>query len=90
MSGGLGGVCSQDDENEHVAQLQAYAAAQAIYFRRCAELYDSLTRDLTTLTARAPDRPRLPPMTLTYTDQPAATAATVHPSAHLMREKGTN
>lgn len=87
MSGGLGGVCSQDDENEHVAQLQAYAAAQAIYFRRCAELYDSLTRDLTTLTARAPDRPRLPPMTLTYTDQPAAT---VHPSAHLMRDKGTN
>ncbi|ELR24945.1 variant sh3 domain containing protein [Acanthamoeba castellanii str. Neff] len=66
-------VHSQDDENEHVAQLQAYAAAQAIYFRRCAELYDSLTRDLTTLTARAPDRPRLPPMTLTYTDQPAAT-----------------
>jgi hypothetical protein len=64
-------LCSQDDENEHVAQLQAYAAAQAIYFRRCAELYDGLTRDLTTLTARAPDRPRLPPMTLTYTDQSA-------------------
>jgi hypothetical protein len=80
-------VHSQDDENEHVAQLQAYAAAQAIYFRRCAELYDSLTRDLTTLTARAPDRPRLPPMTLTYTDQ---TAATVHPPAHSMREAGTN
>lgn len=62
-------IHSQDDENQHVAQLQAYAAAQAVYLRRCADLYDSLASDLASLAGKPPDRPRQPPLTLTYSEQ---------------------
>eukprot|EP01087_Luapelamoeba_hula_P024670 TRINITY_DN9486_c0_g1_i1.p1 TRINITY_DN9486_c0_g1~~TRINITY_DN9486_c0_g1_i1.p1 ORF type:complete len:457 (-),score=85.75 TRINITY_DN9486_c0_g1_i1:53-1423(-) len=50
-------IHSQDRENEQASQLQAYAAAQAVYHRRCAEVWEEMARSLSQVAQTPAARP---------------------------------